>query len=83
MENFKKGFIEFNFCKECKSYIECVNSEFGIELLEKVMILKALSKDEGSVVQKKLDLIINSLEINKDKLENFVKERKKDCIYFN
>jgi len=83
MENFKKGFIEFDFCKECKNYIECKNSEFGLKLLEKVMILKALIKQEGSMIQKKYEQILNESKIDKKELEDFIKDKKRNCIYFN
>jgi len=83
METLKKGFIEFDFCKECKNYIECKNSEYGLELLEKVMILIALSKDEGCIIQKKYEQMLKKLQIDKKKLEDFIKDKKEDCIYFN
>ena len=63
--------------------LKCKNSEFGLELLEKVMIIKALIKQEGSIIQKKYEQMLNKLNINKQNIENFIKDKKKDCIYFN
>ena len=83
MRTLKQGFIKFDFCNECKNYNKCKKFEYGIELLEKIMILKALSKDDGCIVQKNFEEILNNLDIDKKKVEEFLEDKKKDCIYFN
>jgi hypothetical protein len=75
-------FKEENFCLECIYYSKCSGSIYGISFLEKYVLFKTLISDEDNF-KALFDEKIKTYGYRYDQIEEFLKDKKKNCIYYN
>ena len=76
------SFKEVEFCKDCERFKECDSSQYGTNLLMQYMIFTSL-KDTDSSIDEKFDTIFKNLNYTKEEIEEFMENKKDNCVYYN